>query len=95
MVRDVNKQNRTMVAGNFHDLHKAFHCVNHNILFSNLQFYGITGVSLQLLKFYLEGRHESMILNNNFPDSCSYWGVLKDGGPTGINIWSIAYFTLH
>jgi hypothetical protein len=52
---------------------EAFDCVNRNILLTKLEFYGITGTSLKLIKSYLEGRYQRVILNNNSPDSCSNW----------------------
>jgi hypothetical protein len=36
-----------------------------------------TGTSLKLIKSYLEGRHQRVILNNNPPDSCSSWGEIR------------------
>jgi hypothetical protein len=45
------------VAGIFCDLTKAFHYVNHDILQSKLEFYGITGSSNNVIKSYLNDRY--------------------------------------
>jgi hypothetical protein len=62
---------RKVVGGIFCDLQKAFDCANHNILITKLEFYGVTGPILKLIKSYLEGRYQKMILNNNLPNSNS------------------------
>jgi hypothetical protein len=75
--------NRMMVGGIFCDLQKAFNCVNHSILLTKLEYYGITGTTHKLIKSYLEGRYQRVVLNNNSPDSCSNWGEIKHGVPQG------------
>jgi hypothetical protein len=74
---------RKVVEGIFCDLQKAFDCVNDNILLAKLEFYGVTGRTLQLIKSFLEGRYQKVVLDNNFPDSASYWGEVKHGVPQG------------
>jgi hypothetical protein len=50
--------NRMMVEGIFCNLQKAFECVNHNILLTKSEFYGITGITYKLIKSYLQGRSQ-------------------------------------
>jgi hypothetical protein len=67
----------------FCDLQKAFNCVNHNILLTKLQFYEVTGAILKLIKSYLEGRYQKVILDNNLPNSNSDWGEIRPRVPQG------------
>ena len=45
------------------DLNKAFYCVNHELLLSNLKFYGVRGVILEWLKSYLNNRNKKLTWN--------------------------------
>jgi hypothetical protein len=74
---------RKMVGGIFCDLQKAFDCVNHNILISKLEFYGIAGKTLKLINSYLEGRYQNVVLDGNLSDSTSRWGLVRHGVPQG------------
>jgi hypothetical protein len=60
--------NRMIVGGIFCDLQKAFDCVNQKVLWTKLEFCGITGTSLTLMKSYLEVRYQKVVLNNNSHD---------------------------
>jgi hypothetical protein len=75
--------NRMMVGGIFFFLQKAFDCVNHDILLTKLEFYGITGITHKLIKSYLKGRYQRVVLNNHYSSSCSKWGEITHGVPQG------------
>ena len=68
-----------MVGGIFCDLHKAFDCIN-NVLLVKLKFYGVSGKFYNLVKSYLDGRYQKVILSyNNGIEST--WEKMKPGVP--------------
>jgi hypothetical protein len=67
----IDLNNKIMVGGIFCDLQKAFECVNHNILLTKLELYGITEMAHKRIKSYLEGRYQRMVSSNISLDSCS------------------------
>jgi hypothetical protein len=76
------------------DLEKALNCVNHIILLSKSEVYGITDKVYTLIKSYLEGREQRLIckykfLNNN---TCSVWGIVKHGVPQGSVMGPLLFF---
>jgi hypothetical protein len=79
----------------FCDLTKAFNYLNHNILLSKLEFYGITGTTNNLIKSYLSDRYQTVLIKNNYPKNCfSDWGKVKQGVPQGF-IHGPLYFLLY
>ena len=75
---------KQMVGGIFCDLHKAFDCINHGVLLEKLKFYGVSGKFYNLVKSYLNGRYQKVILSHNNSIE-STWEKVKQGGTTGIN----------
>lgn len=63
----------------FCDLSKAFDCVNHDTLVKKLEFYGVGGNSIQLLKYYLENRSQIVSVG----DTKSNVAQTKIGVPQG------------
>ncbi len=51
-------ENGKYVAGGYLDLGKAFDTVNHNILLSKLEHYGIRGLGFQWLESYISNRQQ-------------------------------------
>jgi hypothetical protein len=76
---------KNVIGGIFCDLEKAFDCVNHKILLSKLEFYGIKGKVKLWFESYLRNRYQRVLItgtNSNFNVS-SMWGKIKHGVPQG------------
>ena len=67
---------KLLVGGVFCDLQNAINCVNHYrpILLSKMEFYGISGKANNLMKSYLKGRYQTVLLKNN---SRTYFSKLE------------------
>ena len=72
-------KNGELVAGIYMDLSKAFDTVDHNILFTKLEYYGIRGTALSWFKSYLSDRSQFVDYNN----VCSNKQRVKCGVPQG------------
>jgi len=73
---------KQMVGGIFCDLHKAFDCINHDILLEKLKFYGISGKFYNFVKSYLDEIYQKVIISYN-NDIESTWEKIKHGVPQG------------
>jgi hypothetical protein len=67
----------------FCDLHKAFDCVNYDILLSKLEHYGITGRVYDLIKSYLLDRYQRVITESDLIRFYSKWEPVTIGVPQG------------
>ena len=47
------------------------------------EFYGITGITLKLIKSYLNDRYQKVILNNHLYNPSSNYGKITHGVPQG------------
>jgi hypothetical protein len=76
--------NKHTVGGIFCDLSKAFDCVNHRILLSKLEHYGIRGTFGTLIKSYLMDRYQGVAIKDK-TNSINYsdWDIVKHGVPQG------------
>lgn len=55
--------NKRYIGALFLDLHKAFDCINHELLLSKLYCYGVRGASYNLMKSYLLNRKQYVFIN--------------------------------
>ena len=92
--------NNEYVAAVLMDLSKAFDCLLHKILLSNLSAYGLSDEAVLLLKSYLSDRKQRIKLNT----IVSSWSEIKKGvtqgsilGPLLFNVFinDIFYFIEH
>jgi len=73
--------NKTLACSIFCDLEKAFDSVNHDILLSQLSYYGISGKAKSLLKSYLQNKYQRVLITNSLFNSntVSKWTKIKCG----------------
>ena len=74
----------------FLDLFKAFDTLDHQILFTKLEHYGICDVALQWIKSYFSCRRQFVQINQ----ACSSTHTIKCGVPQG-SILSPLFFILY
>lgn len=67
------------VGGIFYDLSKAFDLVDHNIMINKLEYYGVNGRDLLLIRSYLENRKQYVEVNGEK----SFIGSVEYGVPQG------------
>jgi len=72
--------NKLLVGGIFCDLHKACDCVNHDILLSKMEYYGISGKANNLIK---QDRYQRVLVDLDSHKYYSEWESVTDGVPKG------------
>jgi hypothetical protein len=86
--------NNKLIGGIFCDLSKAFDCVNHRILLSKLNHYGIRGTFRALINSYLKERYQMVTIREETNFHYSNWELVKHGVPLGSILGPIP-FLLH
>jgi len=73
-----------IVGGLFLDLRKAFDCIDHDILLSKLNYYGISVKANELLKSYIKDRYQRVVMYDKFSNKLApEWKQIKHGVPQG------------
>ena len=75
----------------FLDLSKAFDMVWHEGLIYKLEFNGLHGNVLRIVKSFLADRKQRVVLNGQ----CSKWDSISTGVPQGVSSWTVVVFDLH
>ena len=82
-------ENNDIPCAVFCDLSKAFDCLSHPILLDKLEYYGIRGIPLQLIKSYLQNRTQFVQINSTMSTTTSINIGIPQGsvlGPLFFNI---------
>jgi hypothetical protein len=88
--------NKLKVGGIFCDLRKAFNCVYHEILLKKLELYGTEGKFKLLIRSYLTGRFQRVILGNRTDsNNSSKWERIKYVVPQGSILGPLFFFLLY
>lgn len=74
---------REIPLGIFLDMTKAFDCLDHNILITKLELYGIRGAALLWIKSYLTNRSQKVIITQNDGRFASLALPVSEGIPQG------------
>jgi hypothetical protein len=75
---------KSLVCGIFCDLTIAFDTVNHDILIVKLEYYGIVGRTLELIKSYISNRYQRVAIKSSHTSNyTSTWELVKHGVPQG------------
>jgi hypothetical protein len=77
--------NKQIVGGIFCDLIKGFDYVDHDILISKIEKYGIIGKGKELFQSYIKDRYQQDLIDNKTDQNTavSNWAVIKHGVPQG------------
>ena len=80
--------NKVTVDGIFCDLEKTISCVSHNILMLGLEFYGVLVKFNTLIKSYLKGSYQRVLIYNRNTHNSSLW----DGKKSSMELNSCSFF---
>ena len=90
MDRKINAMNNQLTPINIYlDLSKAFDSLDHTIIVSKLKYYGVQGVSLDLLTKYLLGRRQYVDLDHPKSDINEVYCGIPQGSVMGPLLFNI------